>query len=143
MRIDGRGRMGEPGTRSRRIRLLFAEDDADIRAIACLALDLAEEFVVCSCASGTEAVAAAPGFIPDLLLLDVMMPGLDGPTTLLRIRELPGLSGVPVVFLTAKAMGSEVSDLCRLDALGIILKPFDAMLLGSQILSLVAAGKGR
>ena len=86
------------------------------------------------CASGHEAVFAAQVFKPDLILLDVMMPGLSGPETLSALRELPALAGVPSVFLTAKAMPDQLEELMQYGATGVIVKPFDPMRLPRDIL---------
>ena len=85
-------------------RILYVEDEPDIRAIAQMALEAVGGFTVIACASGSEALANAPGANVDLLLLDVMMPDMSGPETLAALRHQPGMKGVPVVFITAKAM---------------------------------------
>ena len=114
-------------------RVLYVEDDADIRTIALLALETVGSLQVRACASGAEAIEAARGFEPDLLLLDVMMPGMDGPTTLARLRELPLAARAPVVFMTAKVQASEVAHYRSLGAIGVITKPFDPMTLATQV----------
>jgi CheY-like chemotaxis protein len=114
-------------------RVLYVEDDADIRTIALLALETVGALEVKACASGAEALEAAKEFEPDLLLLDVMMPGMDGPTTLAGLRKLPGTEKVPVVFMTAKVQASEVAHYQSLGAVGVITKPFDPMTLASQV----------
>ncbi|MGZ5848543.1 MAG: response regulator, partial [Ramlibacter sp.] len=83
-----------------------------------------------------DAIAQAEAFGPDLLLLDVMMPGMDGPTTLARLRELPATRQVPVVFMTAKVQASEIENYKALGALGVISKPFDPMRLADQVKAL-------
>jgi two-component system OmpR family response regulator len=114
-------------------RVLYVEDDADIRTIAVLALEAVGGLTVRACASGAEALEAAAAFTPDLLLLDVMMPGMDGPTTLARLREQPGTAGTPVVFMTAKVQASEIEHYKSLGALGVITKPFDPMGLATLV----------
>jgi two-component system OmpR family response regulator len=114
-------------------RVLYVEDDADIRTIAVLALETVGGLTLRACASGAEALAAAAGFDPHLLLLDVMMPGMDGPTTLQRLREQPGTARTPVVFMTAKVQASEIEHYKALGALGVITKPFDPMALATQV----------
>jgi CheY-like chemotaxis protein len=106
-------------------KILYAEDDDDIRSVAVLALEMIGGFVVSACTSGFEAVEKAASFDPDLILLDVMMPGMDGPATLTRLRELPELARVPAVFFTAKAQPSEVERLRALGAQAVLAKPFD------------------
>ena len=117
-------------------KVLYVEDDPDIREVAQLALELVGGLEVRMCASGEEAVAQAPGFAPDLLLLDVMMPGLDGPSTLARLREHPTLSSTPAVFMTAKVQPQEVAALRALGAIGVVAKPFDPMCLGDELRAL-------
>jgi two-component system OmpR family response regulator len=114
-------------------RVLYVEDDADIRTIAVLALEAVGGLTLCSCASGAEALAAATAFAPDLLLLDVMMPGMDGPTTLARLRELPATAATPVAFMTAKVQANEIEHYKSLGALGVVTKPFDPMTLAGQL----------
>jgi CheY-like chemotaxis protein len=114
-------------------RILLVEDEEDIRTIASMALETVGGFTVASCDSGQKALDRAPGFGPDLILLDVMMPGMDGPTTLANLRLLPGLETAPVVFMTAKVMPAEVEHYLELGALGVVPKPFDPMKLPGQI----------
>jgi len=114
-------------------KVLCVEDDADIRTVAELALAEVGGFEVLLCRSGAEALAKAAGFKPDVMLLDVMMPGMDGPDALRALRALPGLASVPAVFLTAKALPSEVARYRRLGALDVIAKPFDPMTLADQV----------
>ena len=114
-------------------KVLYVEDDGDIRTIALLALETVGGLQVRACSSGAEAVQAAPSFGAQLLLLDVMMPGMDGPTTLARLRELPATRDVPVIFMTAKVQASEIEQYKALGALGVISKPFDPMALAGQV----------
>jgi two-component system, OmpR family, response regulator len=114
-------------------RILYVEDDADIRTLAGFALKAVGGFTVEACASGEEALARAPAFAPQLLLLDVMMPGMDGPTTLSRLRALPGLAAVPAIFMTAKVQPQEVQRYRELGSLDVISKPFDPMTLSAKV----------
>lgn len=115
-------------------KILYLEDDADIQAVAKMALEIVGGFEIVACSSGLEALdAAVSGFEPDLLLLDVMMPGMDGPTTLAGLRQLAQTAATPVVFMTAKVQSSEVEHYISLGALGVIAKPFDPMQLADQI----------
>lgn len=114
-------------------RVLYVEDDPDIREVATMALELMGGLELCVCASGPAALADGPAFAPDLILLDVMMPGMDGPTTLARLRESSALAETPVVFMTAKVQPQEVAALRALGALDVIAKPFDPMLLASRL----------
>ena len=114
-------------------KILYAEDEPDIRAVAQLSLEAVGGFEVELCDSGEAALAAVGTFNPDLILLDVMMPGMDGPTTLLKLREIPQFAITPVAFFTAKAMPSEVERFKGMGALGVISKPFDPMDLPNQV----------
>jgi CheY-like chemotaxis protein len=114
-------------------RILYVEDEPDIQAVAQLALEAVGGFEVKICSSGQEALQAAVVFNPDLFLLDVMMPGMDGPSTLGRLREISQLTTVPAIFMTAKVQPQEVAQLRSLGALDVIAKPFDPMSLAQQI----------
>lgn len=114
-------------------RILYVEDEPDIRVVAQMALEAVGGFAVIACASGQEALSAAPHARADLLLLDVMMPGMDGPSTLKALRELPATAHTPVIFMTAKVQASEVAGYKGLGALEVIPKPFDPMELSAQI----------
>ncbi|NMG76046.1 response regulator [Aromatoleum diolicum] len=113
--------------------ILYVEDEPDIRLIATMALESLGGFTLEVCESGVEALAKATAFGPDLLLLDVMMPGMDGPTTLQALRKLPGLDTVPAVFMTAKVQPQEIAEYHRLGALDVIAKPFDPMTLAAAV----------
>ncbi len=113
--------------------ILYVEDEADIRAVARLALEAVGGFSVTICSSGAEALERAPDVRPDLILLDVMMPGMDGVDTLRALRDLPETATTPVIFMTAKAQQSEIRNFRELGALDVIPKPFDPMALSDQI----------
>ena len=114
-------------------RILYVEDEPDIQAVAKLALEAVGGFELKVCSSGEEALACAVSFAPDLLLLDVMMPGLDGPDTLKALKEMPEIADVPSIFMTAKVQPAEVAEYKGLGALDVISKPFDPMMLSEQI----------
>lgn len=114
-------------------RILYVEDEPDIRAVAQMALEAVGGFTVIACSSGSEALAAAPTAQADLLLLDVMMPGMDGPSTLKALRLLPATAATPVIFMTAKVQASEVALYRELGAIDVIHKPFDPMELSAQL----------
>ncbi len=114
-------------------RILYVEDEPDIQQVARMALELAGGFTVEVCSSGPEALERAPGFAPQLFLLDVMMPGMDGPTTLAELRQLPQLAATPVIFMTAKVQPAEVAQYRELGAIDVIAKPFDPMKLADTI----------
>lgn len=114
-------------------RILYVEDEPDIQVVAKLALEAVGGFQVRVCSSGEEAVRVAPEFSPQLILLDVMMPGMDGPGTLQALRQLPGSAQTPVIFITAKVQPAEVAHYRALGAMDVIAKPFDPMLLSQTV----------
>ena len=114
-------------------RILYVEDEEDIRMVGEMSLAEVGGFDVRVCSSGPEAIAAAASFAPDLLLLDVMMPGMDGPSALRALRALPGMAAVPAIFMTAKIMAAEVAELKAAGALAVVPKPFDPMTLPGEI----------
>ena len=117
----------------RQVRVLYVEDDPDIRAVVRLTLEALGGFTVEVCSSGDEALQRAPAFQPRLILLDVMMPGMDGPTTLGKLRELPQFTATPVIFITTRVQPDEVAGYMKLGAAGVIPKPFDPMTLSNQV----------
>lgn len=114
-------------------KVLHVDDDDDVRAIVAVALSLNDRLTVLQCASGPEAVETCKNFQPDLLLLDLMMPGMSGEEAWEEIRCLPGLLNVPAIFLTAKAQSETTQRLMAKGALGVIGKPFDPMQLSTQL----------
>lgn len=108
-------------------RILYVEDEPDIQTVALLALKDIGKFTVKCCSSGQEALQEAEAFSPDLLLLDVMMPGMDGPTTLQALRKIDSLAHIPVIFMTAKAQTNEIAQYRKMGVLDVITKPFDPM----------------
>jgi two-component system OmpR family response regulator len=116
--------------------VLYVDDDPDIREIVQIALGLTQDLAVHTAPTGEQALTLARELRPDLVLLDVMMPGLDGPGTLGRMRQDPSTAPIPVIFITAKAMPGEVALLLEMGALGVIAKPFDPMRLNAQVTSL-------
>ncbi|MBJ6136553.1 response regulator [Marinobacter litoralis] len=114
-------------------KVLYVEDDADIRAIAELALQDVGGFSIALCSSGAEAIEVAPDFQPDLILLDVMMPEMDGPQTLQELRKIEATQDTPVIFMTARIQRTEIDEYLSLGALGVIPKPFDPMTLADEI----------
>jgi len=117
-------------------RILYVEDEPDIQAVARIALENVGGFTVAICTSGQEALEKCRDFRPDLLLLDVMMPGMDGVTTLQALRRLPGCEHTPAMFMTAKVQAQEVEQLRKQGAIDVIPKPFDPMTLAENIKSL-------
>lgn len=119
-------------------RILYVEDEPDIQAVAKLALEAIGGFTVEICSSGQEALDKAPGWAPQLILMDVMMPGMDGPSTLKRMREIPSLSTTPIIFMTAKVQPAEIQGFKALGAVDVIPKPFDPMTLAATVNALWA-----
>lgn len=114
-------------------RILHVDDNDDILQIAGMALEMVGGFQILQCASGPEAIEKAADFQPDLLLLDYMMPNMDGKETLYEIRKLPGMELVPVIFMTARVQEDIAQDLRREGALDVMTKPFDPMELAGLI----------
>jgi len=114
-------------------RILHVEDDEDILMIARLALADLGGFEVLQCSSGAEALEKAQAFAPDLLLLDFMMPGMNGMQTLQALREKPEFADTPAIFMTAKAMELVEQELAGLGVVGKISKPFDPVALPDEI----------
>jgi len=106
-------------------RILLVEDDPDIQTITSMALGSFGGFTVHVCGSAAEAIQAAAEFRPDLILLDVMMPGMDGVDTLRALREIPETVSTPVIFLTARVQPADVAKYKELDSLAVIRKPFE------------------
>lgn len=120
--------------------ILLVDDDEDIRTVAAISLSRVGGWEVLSARSGVEALELAATGRPDLILLDVMMPDLDGPATLARLKDHPETTEIPVVFLTARVQKQELARYVELGAIGVIAKPFDPMQLPRQILEIVAQG---
>lgn len=114
-------------------KIMMVEDDLDIQTVAQLALETVGGFTVKICSSGQEALTNIEDFQPNLVLLDVMMPEMDGPTTLKKLRDTDVGQNIPVIFMTAKAQAHEVEHYKNLGALDVITKPFDPMTLSEQI----------
>ncbi|MBF0588338.1 MAG: response regulator [Magnetococcales bacterium] len=108
-------------------RILYAEDETDIQEVASMALEAVGGYEMKICNNGQEAVEAAVAFNPDLIILDVMMPIMDGPTALEEIRKLEGFANIPAIFMTAKVQPQEVAEYIAMGAVEVIPKPFDPM----------------
>ena len=119
-------------------RVLLAEDDPDIQLVARMSLKRAG-FDVTVAGDGNEALRRAAESKPDVILLDWMMPELDGLETCARLKADSALRDVPVIFLTAKSQESEIARGLALGALGYITKPFDALTLGARVRELITA----
>lgn len=122
-------------------RVLLVDDEPDIRRIGQLSLERVGGWQVVLAGSSAEALAAAGRERPDVILLDVMMPVADGPTTLARLREQADTAEIPVIFMTAKVQQHEVQRLLGLGAVGVIPKPFDPMTLPDEVRRVLASAE--
>lgn len=122
-------------------RVLLAEDDPDIQLVARLALRKAG-FEVTAVGDGATALARAGADRPDLILLDWMMPVMDGSETCRRLKADPATAGIPVIFLTGKSQERDVADGLSLGACGYLTKPFDALTLGAKVRELFDKTQG-
>jgi two-component system OmpR family response regulator len=123
------------------LRILHVDDEPDIREVVEISLGLDPGFATRSCSSGEEALVAAIDWQPDIILCDVMMPVMDGPATLMRLRENALTASIPVIFMTARAQTRELDRFRSLGALGVIPKPFDPMTLAASIRSYVGPAR--
>jgi CheY-like chemotaxis protein len=116
------------------ISILYVDDDPDVQEIALLSLALDPDLEVRPASSGAEALALLDGnWVPDLLMLDMMMPEMDGPATLAAIRTRPHLAEVPAIFITARAGSGRSVSAGELDAVGVISKPFNPLSLAAEV----------
>ncbi len=118
-------------------KVLLVDDEDDIRTIGQLSLSRVGKWETVLASNGAEALVKAAAERPDVILLDVMMPGMDGPTTLARLREQPATAQTPVIFMTAKIQKHEVARYLELGAMGVIGKPFEPLTLPADIKKLV------
>ena len=110
-------------------KIMYVEDDVDIQVIGKLALEEVGGYEIIICNNGVEAIRDVEDFNPDMILLDVMMPEMDGMTTIKNLKENDGVKDIPVVFMTAKSQSHELSTYMELGAVDVIKKPFDPMAL--------------
>jgi CheY-like chemotaxis protein len=120
-------------------RLLHVEDEPDIREVVEMSLALDPAIVLKSCASGADALVAAAAWQPDVILMDVMMPVMDGAETLTHLRNDARTAKIPIVFMTARAHAREVEHFLSLGAAGVIPKPFDPMTLAAAVRAFLPA----
>lgn len=114
-------------------KIIYAEDEEDIRAIAQIALEDIGGYSVKYCANGFDVLEAVKIFTPDLFLLDVMMPLMDGPSALRELKKNPKWVNVPTIFMTAKIQPNEIEEYKALGAINVISKPFDPMTLADDV----------
>jgi two-component system OmpR family response regulator len=115
------------------LKILYVEDEPDIRALGTIAMESMGGFTVRVCESGLEALSAATEFGPQLIILDVMMPGMTGPETLTNLRALPTTANTPAIFMTAKSQADDVDRFKAMGAIGVIPKPFDPVSIAGEI----------
>jgi CheY-like chemotaxis protein len=113
--------------------ILIVDDENDIREVGQLALEVNSDWRVVAASSGAEGIDRAKAVRPDAILLDVMMPGMDGPMTLAHLRDDVATRDIPVIFLTAKVRVSDREYLTSLGAAAVLAKPFDPMSLADQV----------
>ncbi len=114
-------------------RILIIDDEDDIREVAALSLEATAGWQILTARSGAEGIAIAASQKPDAILMDVMMPGVDGPTTFRSMQGNPAVSGIPVLFLTAKVQGVDQRRFAGLGVAAVLFKPFDPLTLAQQI----------
>lgn len=114
-------------------RILIVDDEDDIREVAQFSLELVGHWEVVTASSGRAGVTVARSEKPDAILLDVMMPDMDGPATLAALQRDPDTCDIPVLFLTAKTQAAERSQLAQLGAAGVLTKPFDPLKLPTEV----------
>jgi CheY-like chemotaxis protein len=119
-------------------KITYVDDEPDLRTVFCAILQKIGGIEVQACDCGREALECAPAFAPDLIVLDVMMPGMDGPAVFEKLQQLPELCDTPVIFMTAKAQAAEIAALIELGAVAVITKPFRTLSLPAQIESIWA-----
>ena len=114
-------------------RLLIIDDEDDIREVAALSLEATANWTILTASSGKEGLATAIAEMPDAILMDVMMPEMDGPSTFKMMQQIPAIAGIPVVLLTAKVQGVDQRRFAGIGVAGVLFKPFDPLTLASQI----------
>lgn len=120
-------------------KVLLVDDEDNIRLIAQIGLEDRPNWQILSAASGQEGLDLAVKEKPDLILLDIMMSGMDGKTTLSKLRENPDTANIPVIFMTAKAQKHELDSYLALNVAGVIIKPFDPLTLSKEIEQMVGS----
>ncbi len=117
-------------------RITYVEDEPHIREIVQLALEELGGFKLQCCESGTQALHVVPIFHPDLVLLDVMMPEMNGVQTFRSLKQIPEVANTPIIFVTAKAQKHEIEQYTSLGAIAVIPKPFDPVALPAELLAI-------
>lgn len=115
------------------MKVLLVDDDTNIRMVAVMGLEDEMDWEIQEASSGQEAIQLASEQKPDLILLDMMMPGMDGISTFGKLRELDTVKDTPIIFMTAKVQPEEIESYKSLGARGVIIKPFDPITLAQEI----------
>jgi CheY-like chemotaxis protein len=123
-------------------RILIVDDEDHIREVAAISLELTQQWEVSTVDSGAEALRVAPKLQPDAILLDVMMPEMDGPTTFRMLQNDPATKDIPVIFLTAKVQAADRRRFMALGVRSMIAKPFDPLTLATQVAEVLEWGVG-
>jgi CheY-like chemotaxis protein len=113
--------------------VLIVDDEEDVRAIAQMGLEMATDWNILCASSGEEALAIAATKQPDIILLDMMMPDMDGRTTLQKLKANPTTQQIPVILVTAKIQQSEQESFADMDVAAVLAKPFRPLKLADQI----------
>ncbi len=124
------------------LKVLYVEDELDIQTIARISLEKIGGFNLSVCSSGKEALNKLSDFAPDIILLDVMMPEMDGVETYQNLRQIPKCSDIPVVFMTARVQAHEIKSYLDLGAIDVIAKPFSPMTLADQVKTILRKVNG-
>jgi len=114
-------------------RILIIDDEDDIREVAALSLEATAGWHIFTASSGALGIEVATAEQPDAILMDVMMPGVDGPTTFVAMQQIPAIAHIPVLLLTAKVQGVDQRRFAGLGLAGVLMKPFDPLTLAQQI----------
>lgn len=117
-------------------RILLADDEPDILEISRIALETVGGYEVAVCGSGHELLDLLPGFNPDLIIVDVLMPGMSGPEVFEELRRKPGFDSIPVIYLTGVIAENEIKALLDTGVADVILKPFDPMTLADRVVGI-------
>ncbi len=125
------------------MKVLIVDDEDDVRDIASMCLGLLDNAEVLTASSGSEGLKMAAANRPDVILLDLMMPEMDGAETIQKLQQNPETADIPVIFLTVKNIRSEIDRLMGLGALAVMQKPFEPTTLGAQITEILNASKGQ
>jgi len=119
-------------------KILYVEDEQDIQTIARIALEKIGGFSLTVCSSGKEALEKVTDLDPDIILLDVMMPEMDGLETFQALQKIPECAGIPVVFMTARVQAHEIKHYLAIGAVGVIAKPFSPLTLADQVKTILS-----